>query len=587
MDSQQVLIESFKQANPKTKYSRPETVYEALKYLSSVESLNESALLTEQSAEKLYTRFALDKIEESIIKENTFIWPYTVSPYFTPEEIKEFKGYYSEVGYDDKTIYHKIERLEYELRHTTNPDEIARIKAQMDVLGSYSGEAQEFYNEATGTQFNPKSWNKKIVDLTTQLKTTEDPEEVNRIKQSLIDLGWNPEVEYTTENQIKAKKRIESIYQERYKNILTIDITSLVEASNASIESINESGREDVKPIHLVLIRGKSPISNIISKVTKSEFSHSAICLDNDFSKLYSFNIDNGNKRGGFSIEDINKYPKNNRLAVFSFFVKKEDYEKMSKRVKMLADNVKDTTYSALNIFALPFKNINFNFNTSMICSQFVDSLLKMINVDITKKNSSHVVPGDFYTASSSNGKIYKVFDGITKNFKPNKIVNYVNRMGKHTRPIKENKTLIDDYIYPIIIEAKLPIQFNKDGDALITNTFIDFDSEFSSSHKLLMQYAKSKNLDGMKYELARLYYMNYILERRLYHNKYLFNKEKNIKTRARVLNDFKKYLDFVLKEEPNFNFSEYYEKSEFYPHTVEVKSGTLLKLKDIIKHIL
>ena len=95
--------------------------------------------------------------------------------------------------------------------------------------------------------------------------------------------------------------------------------------------------------------------------------------------------------------------------------------------------------------------------------------------------------------------------------------------MGKNAKAFNEAlNTLIDDFIYPVIIEAKLPIQFNKDGDALLTNTFVDFDAEYSSSHKLLLQYAKSKNLEGIKYELARLYYMNYILERRLYHNKFL-----------------------------------------------------------------
>jgi len=586
-NEQQVLIESFKQAHPKTEYHRPETIYEALNFLSFVDGINESASITEQSTTKLYTNFALNKIEESIVKENTFKWPYTIAPYFTPDEISEFKGYYSENAYDGRSIYHNIEDLEDQLRATTDPDEIARIKAEMDALGTFSGEAQEFYREATATQFEPRSWNKKIIDLTTRLKNTEDPDEINSIKQAIIDLGWNPEVDYTTENKIKAIKRIENIYQEKYKNILSLDITSLVEASNLTNEIITESASDNKKPVHIVLVKGKSPFSDAISKVTNSEFSHSAICLNNDFNNLYSFNLSNGHNKGGFSIEDINKYPKDNRLAVFSFFVKEEDHKKISERIKMLANNVSDTTYSVLNILALPFKNINFNFNTSMICSQFVDSLLKLANVDITKKNSSHVVPADLYRASKTNGKIYKTFDGVVKNFKANKIINYINRMSRKSKSFKENSNLIDDFTYPVLIEAKLPIQFNKDGDALLTNTFVDFDAEYSSSHKLLLEYEKSNNIDGIKYELARLYYMNYILERRLYHNKYLFNKEKNIKTRARVLNDFKKYLNFILKKEPKFNFSEYYENSVFYPHTVEVKSGTLLKLKDIVKYIL
>ena len=128
--------------------------------------------------------------------------------------------------------------------------------------------------------------------------------------------------------------------------------------------------------------------NDAIAKVTNSDFSHAAICLDNNFNKLYSFNLSNGHNKGGFSIEDIEKYPKDNRLAVFSFFISDKDHKKISERVKMLADNVSNTTYSVINILSLPFKNINFNFNTSMICSQFVDSLLKMANVDITNKNS-------------------------------------------------------------------------------------------------------------------------------------------------------------------------------------------------------
>jgi hypothetical protein len=163
-----------------------------------------------------------------------------------------------------------------------------------------------------------------------------------------------------------------------------------------------------------------------------------------------------------------------------------------------------------------------------------------------------------------------------------------MNRMAKKVKYVNEaSNSIIDDFVYPALMEAKFPIEFNKDGDVLITNKFVDFDREYSASHKLLLQYAKANNTEAMKYELARLYYMNYILERRLYHNNSLSNKDKNIKTRARVLNDFNKYLKFVLNKEPKFNFSEYYEKSIFYPHTIEVKSSTILKLKDVINYIL
>ena len=594
MDSNiEVLIESFKQAHPETKHDRLDSVVDSLWYLSCMkQQINEATTATEYCTKKYYADRALNKIQESIIKENTFKWPYSIAPYFTPEESAQFKGYYSEASaaFANKSIYHNIETLENELRNTIDPDEIAAIKAELDALGSYSGEAEEIYSEATGTQFEPISWHKKVTMLMTQLKMEEDPLRIDQIKQSLVDLGWNPEVDYTIENQIKAKKRIESIYQEKYKNIFTLDLTSIVESLNTDEEVISESFDDHIKPIHVVIVKGDTPFANVITTATNSQFSHSAICIDNNFNNLYSFNLTNGvNKNGGFSIERIDDYPKDNRLAVFSFFVTKDNYDKIAERIKMLADNIHNTAYSVANILTIPFKRININFDNSMICSQFVDSILKMANIDITGKDSSHVVPNDFYKAGSNiKGKVYKVFDGIVKDFKPKKVISYVNKMAKKNKPIIEGATnLLDDFIYPVLIEAKLPIQFNKDGDALLTNPIVDFDREYSASHKLLLQYHRANNMEGMKYELARLYYMNYILERRLYHNKSLSNKEKNIKTRARVLNDFNKYIKYVLEKEPNFNFSEYYEKSIFYPHTVEVKSGTILKLKDVINYIL
>ena len=70
----EVLIESFKQNHPKTNDSRPETVYEALQYLTYAESIMAESFTTatSQATTRFYTKQALNKIQESIRKENTF-----------------------------------------------------------------------------------------------------------------------------------------------------------------------------------------------------------------------------------------------------------------------------------------------------------------------------------------------------------------------------------------------------------------------------------------------------------------------------------------------------------------------------------
>lgn len=606
MDSNQIMIESFKTSHPKTEFHKPDSLCEAVQFLSNIDSeiINESSI-TELSKNKYYIEANIKKVTESLEKDNKFVWPYYIAPYFTEEEVSNLSGYYHEDtlgdSYNPKSVYKKTKELEDRLRATEDPDEIGEIKAQLDALGQWSGEANEVYDEVCSSSsssssksangFEPKSWSKKITELMNQLKLEENPDEIDRIKQELVDLGWNPEVDFTAENQILAKNRIEKIYQEKYCKSLVLDVSSFIESSNLSdIDIIEEGKKSKAKPIHIVLIRGNGILSPTISKVDKGPFSHSAISIDNDFNKLYSFNMDNKkNKQGGFSVESVEEYPKDNRLAIFSFFVSEETHAKIKEKIEILANNVKHTSYSILNLLLYPFKKINLNLSNSMICSQFVDSILKLANVDITKKNSSKVTPNDFYRFSMQDTKIYKLFDGINKDFNAKKTERYMAKMASKAVPLTEstNFSLLEEYLYPVIVEAKMPIQFNKDGDMIINNNFVDFDAEYSSSHKLLIEYAKNNNLDGIKYELSRLYYINYILEKKLYHNKFLKNKEKNIKTRARVLNDFKKYLNLVLKQEPNFNFADYYEQTIFYPHTVTVNSSTMVKLKDIINYIL
>ena len=116
----------------------------------------------------------------------------------------------------------------------------------------------------------------------------------------------------------------------------------------------------------------------------------------------------------------------------------------------------------------------------------------------------------------------------------------------------------------------------------------LNLDDEYAQSHKLLMNYEKTNNYEGMKYELCRLFYMNYILEKRLNaKGNHSIGKNKSINTRARVLNDFNKYIKIVLKNQPTFNFGEYYEQSPFYPNTLEVDADTIKYTSDKIKSML
>lgn len=543
------LIESFKESNPDYNniYKNPpvESIIEEVQKYDY-----DHSTYTEQAQIRRYNSYIENRISSN---NNIFYWPNIESPFFTDEEVEEFRDYYSKSGEES---YH-----------------------------DYFDENMTAYI-ASGSNKTTKSYGSKIIDLQNQIKNSDSQDEIDSLKQNILDLGWNPEVDYTAESQIMARNRFISLMSEKMCKVDIFDITPLVEETNDQI-SFSEANIRSMFPISLVFVKGESFVTPIISAVTHSDFSHAALALDGDFTKLYSFNFYNNIRPGGgFSLESYKNYPKDKRFAVYTFFVNKEDYDKLSAKLQYLLNNIKNTIYSSINLVLFPFKNIKFNSPFSMICSQFVDACMKMINIDITSVDSSKVSPGYLYTSAVKNAKIYKIFDGFVKDFNENKVRAYLKKISTKAKLIKSESV---NYIEPVIVatEAReFPIKVNKDGDVLLTNPFPDFDSEYMASHKLLMQYDKNNNIEPMKYELSRLYYMNYILEKRLYHNKFLINKEKNMKTRARVLNDFNKYIKVVLKAEPNFNFAKYYEQSPFYPHTVEVKGTTINSIKNILKYI-
>lgn len=550
------LIESFKSKySTTTLYNNP-SIIEALEYLQINNTKNKNNTdMANTLRYALYIKEALDDYD----KMKVLNWPSIECPFFTDEEIEQLKDYYNESGSES---YH------------------------------------DYFNENTTTIYNSDqtlstnrskspSYSQRILRLQDQIKNSNDPNEIDSLKQNLVDIGWNPEIEYTPESQIMARERFINLMNERMMKVDMIDIRPLIEKTD-EFDYVNEATKKQIYPVSIVLVQGDSLVSRPISNFTGCDFSHSALALDRDFTKLYSFNFGNNIKiGGGFSLESIKNYPQNNRLGIYTFFVNKDDYNKISDRLQYLLLNIKKTTYSLVDLLLFPFKMIKYNAPDKMICSQFVDSCMKMINVDITGMDSSKVSPAKLYTSSINNSKIYKTYDGPVKDFNSSKTYKFLNKLSKTAKVINESN-IINNYIHPIVTEArKANIEIKDNGDVLLTNPMVNFDSEYMASHKLLVQYDKANNIEGMKYELARLYYMNYILEKRLYHNKFLINKEKNMKTRARVLNDFNKYIKVVLNKEPNFNFGKYYEQSQFYPHTIEVKGSTVNAIKDIINYIL
>jgi len=468
-------------------------------------------------------------------------------------------------------------------------------------------------------------WITKLDSLYRDLYKATDDTKIHQLKENILLLGWNPEVNFTYENRIKATDRCMSIISEYYKDN-SINLSPLINNINLNNNVITEQNKKDeLYPIYILLSYTSTIAGKVISRVTDSIYSHACLSLDSSLQKLYSFNAN----VHGFSLESITEYLKYNKNSIIQLscvFVKAPDLSIIESGLNDLLLNIRNTSYSFLNILGIMLDK-SIQLNNSMICSKFVDYMFKSINVDITNKPSGLVMPKDFQVLK--NNKVYKLYEGKIADYNSQKINSMMNVLIKKAIYIKEslniinesqfidtlsknsndiniiaylnqshdileasNQLIYNDYIDPYIniscmTESKeFPVQFDKDGNLLIRNKKnIDFEVEYSKAHKLLKIYDSTDNTEGMKYELSKLWFLNLLLEDMIYTQK---NKDPEyLKVRARSLNDFNKYIIVVSKQDKDFNFTEYYNNTPFSDETTKINSSTLKYTGEILEKIL
>lgn len=167
------------------------------------------------------------------------------------------------------------------------------------------------------------------------------------------------------------------------------------------------------------------------------------------------------------------------------------------------------------------------------------------------------------------------IYSGLIENLFITSYNDKANKLLSELRSIVYPKTCI------AINEIRAP--FGLDDKGLYINFPKDLQKEYEEAHRLLKMYS-SNNLDGIKHELAHLYYINWVIEKKLKHTKKGTDKYKElIDLRARVLNDFKKYFKFVCEKDPNFDFMAYLKSTEYYTKYMEIDYSTLANIGKII----
>lgn len=328
------------------------------------------------------------------------------TPYFTPTELIDMGVHGNDNYYSQKA----------------DNDGLTKDISSTAWFDSYKNMiAQHVYEDFTAEWIN--TLNRLYLDYE-EIKECGTEEELLARKQSILDLGWNPEVPFTPENRVKASKRINDYIDHCVPRDIFINMDDIVPDDLPDV--VEEAvSKKTHKPVFIVLTKGKTPIiSSSIQKVTKSEYSHASISFDPNLKELYSYNFRKENL--GFVMEKLETI-KDVPITVWCFFAESEVVENMKKKVYDFKTHDTHYDFRMLPRF-IRKKDIKPDDNEyNQVCSTFVDTVLKAGNINLVR-DINMPSPADIYDGIKTRANtIFRVYDGPAGQYNGGKIKKKVN----------------------------------------------------------------------------------------------------------------------------------------------------------------
>ena len=417
-------------------------------------------------------------------------------------------------------------------------------KAYIDTLKS---------NLATGySKFNSEEYYKELKEVS---QSDSQSYNINMIRK-----GWNPNIPFTNESFKFARERQINYLNEYYK-------INIVDMTNQKIGDVLTEGKTNditftFKPVFLVIGLDVCYIS-----------------IEPELTWLYSEEKDP---------VPFNLVADDVPIHVYCAFVDDSAFIELKKHI-----NDGRYNYPIFNDLR------NAIGDEKRLCSVFIDVIGALTNLErVNDPKVYYIYSGDKlnYTADlimpTLNAIMSDSFGLMLRKMSAQDVMRKIadNPSVTNYKMIRcnESETELNDILEQIsflnspnsvVTEAKsIPIRFNSKGVVIDLPTRIE--EEYQTVHKALTVYEKEKNYEAMKDPLAHLWYLNLLCERKI--NKIKDNEKKTDKlkvnrdTRARILNDFKKYLKLVISEDKEFDFTSYFAKSKYNDRSIFVNSDTL-----------
>lgn len=442
-------------------------------------------------------------IEDSIVEPEIPTCVEPTVPFFTPDEMERLG-----VSYFEKTP------------KFSNTPSIKNI-CEMPIKEWYQSYKESFYGYHSKKVVPFYEWGNTVKKLSIQMESVTGQKRLD-IKQSLLDLGWNPSIPYNEDSISQARQFMKSCLKERTP-FVTESLNGLCVAQEST---------DAMKSINIVFFE-------------HSDYGYERIgCLiENNFYE-YKRNID--------KFAHLLNPPKDD-MEIYTVCLPSDLVDKMKSRIGITLN------LPPIIAFKSTIKN------RPMVCQEFVTNLIGYTKADLRNLSEGITLATDYKLGKMTVALLHE-----------GKFADYTQ--GTHT---------IGEFV-PITEVKELPVQFDDDGNLLISKgKDINFEGEYSRCHLAIMQYDKSKSIDGMEYCMTKLWYMNILLEDMIHDTKDSKERTKMNKVRAKVMNDIKTYMPKILESDPQFDILKAYNDSPFADNKIKIRNSTIRYTIDAVKKLL
>lgn len=378
-------------------------------------------------------------------------------------------------------------------------------------------------------------------------------------------------------------------------------------------DKIDESASEDTNlyPVYIMLMHSGTALATVIKTVTQSHFSHSSISFDSSMKNMYSFGrkMDTNPFIGSFKKENIHDDFFKGKSIPYALYVvpcTKNEIDLMKKRLDYFIKNATKFHYDFTGLFK-NYLGIADNPEYKWFCSRFVADILNAgrPSSEPYVVEPSLMKPEDFlYTnfAIYVTGGLLDAYDQNRVDVITRRILRVEEIKRRKERQIVQNEAVdifdLDPYdpLQEAVLEyqlAMLPenalgdfmnylqsfkVRFDKNGNVIITRREYDqLDKHFRQSLRMIKAYEKANDLESVKEELCKIYYMIGLINQHYLNPAHKQNKtvksdirKEMMDLRSVMMNVFQQHLKYITTQDPKFNFQQYYNKSK-YSSTVEI----------------